>query len=95
MICPRDNIEMDEVRKLDVVIDICSKCGGVWLDKGELDKLREAWQEVREEDEERYRDEDKERPREKRPERDDDRYERRRRRRESIFSMFEGIGGGD
>lgn len=31
---------MDEVRKVDVVIDACRSCGGMWLDEGELDKLR-------------------------------------------------------
>lgn len=43
MRCPKCGIEMDEVRKLDVIVDVCSKCGGVWLDRGELDALREAW----------------------------------------------------
>ena len=33
---------MDEVRKLDVVIDSRSRCGGIWLDKGELEKIRLA-----------------------------------------------------
>ncbi|MHB1326021.1 MAG: zf-TFIIB domain-containing protein [Thermoleophilia bacterium] len=28
MQCPKCSIEMDEVRKLDVIIDSCSKCGG-------------------------------------------------------------------
>lgn len=40
MQCPKCNVEMDEVRKLDVVIDACSRCGGIWLDRGELEKLR-------------------------------------------------------
>lgn len=42
MQCPKCSIEMDEVRKLDVVIDACSSCGGIWLDRGELDKIRAA-----------------------------------------------------
>lgn len=42
MQCPKCSIEMDEVRKLDVIIDACSKCGGIWLDRGELDKIRQA-----------------------------------------------------
>lgn len=40
MQCPNCSVEMDEVRKLDVIIDSCSKCGGIWLDKGELEKIR-------------------------------------------------------
>lgn len=47
MQCPRCSIEMDEVRKLDVIVDSCSKCGGIWLERGELDKLRAASQEAR------------------------------------------------
>ncbi len=42
MQCPKCEIEMDEVRKLEVIIDHCSHCGGIWLDRGELDKIREA-----------------------------------------------------
>lgn len=45
MQCPKCNIEMDEIRKLDVIVDTCSKCGGVWLDKGEIDALKQAWSE--------------------------------------------------
>jgi Zn-finger nucleic acid-binding protein len=30
---------MNEVTKADVLIDICPKCEGIWLDKGELDKI--------------------------------------------------------
>ena len=40
---------MDEVRKLDVVVDSCPTCGGMWLDRGELDKLRSSTQELRQE----------------------------------------------
>ena len=42
MKCPKCSIEMDEVRKLDVIIDSCSKCGGIWLDTDELEKIRVA-----------------------------------------------------
>jgi uncharacterized protein len=46
MNCPRCGNEMMEVTKQTVVIDTCSSCGGIWLDKGELAKiagqLREA-----------------------------------------------------
>lgn len=41
MQCPKCSREMDEVRKLDVIIDSCTSCGGIWLDKGELDKIRQ------------------------------------------------------
>jgi len=30
---------MNEVRKNNVMIDVCPKCKGVWLDRGELNQL--------------------------------------------------------
>ena len=30
---------MEKIREADVVIDVCSKCGGMWLDDKEIDKL--------------------------------------------------------
>ncbi|GGH81034.1 Zn-finger nucleic acid-binding protein [Pullulanibacillus pueri] len=40
MYCPVcDSIRMREVEKEGVLIDICPQCKGVWLDRGELDKL--------------------------------------------------------
>ena len=37
--CPRDGKEMKKIVKHDVVLDVCQKCGGMWVDAGELDKL--------------------------------------------------------
>lgn len=37
--CPRCKIKMEKLKKQDVIIDVCSKCGGMWLDKGETEKL--------------------------------------------------------
>lgn len=42
MKCPHDGIEMDHVTRHGVAIDHCPACGGVWLDRGELDHLIEA-----------------------------------------------------
>jgi len=40
MNCPVcDNVRMREVQKNEVMIDTCPQCKGVWLDRGELDKL--------------------------------------------------------
>jgi Zn-finger nucleic acid-binding protein len=39
MICPRCNGELIEVVKHGVVIDNCTGCGGIWLDKGEMGKI--------------------------------------------------------
>ena len=39
LLCPRCRIEMKKLVKKDVVIDICKKCKGMWIDEGELEKL--------------------------------------------------------
>ncbi|WP_018962151.1 zf-TFIIB domain-containing protein [Sporolactobacillus vineae] len=40
MLCPVcDDVRMKEVEKGSVVVDICPNCKGVWLDRGELDKI--------------------------------------------------------
>lgn len=39
LLCPRCNIDMKKLKKKDVIIDVCKKCGGMWADAGELEKL--------------------------------------------------------
>lgn len=39
MQCPVCDERMKEVERLGVSIDICPGCKGVWLDRGELEKL--------------------------------------------------------
>jgi Zn-finger nucleic acid-binding protein len=39
--CPRCCVEMKKLKKRDVIIDVCTKCGGMWADAGELEKLAE------------------------------------------------------
>ena len=41
MECPRDGAELVAVDKGGVEIDYCPSCRGVWLDRGELDKILE------------------------------------------------------
>ncbi len=36
---PIDGALMRKVRRYGVEIDVCSRTGGVWLDKGELEKI--------------------------------------------------------
>lgn len=38
-ICPNDESPMQKISREGVDIDICPTCKGVWLDRGELDKL--------------------------------------------------------
>jgi uncharacterized protein len=37
--CPIDGVPLMEMVKNGVTIDVCPECKGVWLDRGELEKL--------------------------------------------------------
>jgi uncharacterized protein len=39
MRCPRCDGKLKETKIEDVLIDTCEKCGGIWLDSGELEQL--------------------------------------------------------
>jgi Zn-finger nucleic acid-binding protein len=39
MICPRCSDNLDERVRDGVAIDVCGRCRGIWLDRGELEKL--------------------------------------------------------
>ncbi|HLF54591.1 MAG TPA: zf-TFIIB domain-containing protein [Candidatus Nanoarchaeia archaeon] len=39
--CPRCHVVMRKIKKEDVMIDVCDKCNGMWLDDGEIHKLGE------------------------------------------------------
>ncbi len=39
MKCPIDNEDLVMTERSGVEIDYCPKCRGVWLDRGELDKI--------------------------------------------------------
>ena len=41
MKCPIDNVDLVMSERQGVEIDYCPSCRGVWLDRGELDKLIE------------------------------------------------------
>lgn len=48
MKCPVCNdVRMREVEKDGVLIDVCPDCKGVWLDRGELEKLLSEIREIR------------------------------------------------
>ena len=42
--CPIDSSVMKKEIVNNIIIDRCEKCGGVWLDSGELDVLKKAIQ---------------------------------------------------
>jgi Zn-finger nucleic acid-binding protein len=39
MNCPKCNGALKARTREDIEIDVCSECGGVWLDSGELEKI--------------------------------------------------------
>ena len=39
--CPLDGSRLVEIERNDVLIDACPECRGVWLDRGELDRILE------------------------------------------------------
>jgi Zn-finger nucleic acid-binding protein len=41
MLCPICNVDLLMTEKQGVEIDYCPKCRGIWLDRGELDKIIE------------------------------------------------------
>jgi hypothetical protein len=41
MKCPKCGMQMEEIAFGDVRVDKCFSCDGLWLDKGELDLIRE------------------------------------------------------
>lgn len=46
MNCPVcDQVRMREVEKDGVMIDVCPSCKGVWLDRGELEKITQGLRE--------------------------------------------------
>ncbi|HIS40189.1 MAG TPA: zf-TFIIB domain-containing protein [Candidatus Aphodovivens avistercoris] len=80
MKCPLCNVDLVMSERQGIEIDYCPQCRGVWLDRGELDKIIErsvgsAPASAREERRDYDRDRDYERKRERDYDRD---YERKR-----------------
>ncbi|MGA0544135.1 zf-TFIIB domain-containing protein [Brevundimonas sp. VNH65] len=110
LMCPNDNAAMQTLERGGVQFDMCPTCRGVWLDRGELEKLMEAatadgaaavapppqasqpmsqpWGQSRPDGyrQENYRPDDY---RKDKYRRDDDDFYRRRKKRDSIFDIFD------
>lgn len=39
LLCPNCNVSMQNVQRSGVELDMCPSCRGVWLDRGELEKI--------------------------------------------------------
>jgi len=91
MQCPIDGTELKMTDRSGVEIDYCPKCRGVWLDRGELDKIIEraavdtpeptmtSARPVAMPEPPRHREDDRYR------DRDDDRYDKRYRKKRGGF----------
>jgi Zn-finger nucleic acid-binding protein len=42
LMCPNDNASMQTLSRNGVEFDMCPTCRGVWLDRGELEKLMQG-----------------------------------------------------
>ena len=92
MKCPIDDSPLSVSSREGVEIDFCPQCRGVWLDRGELDKIidraanslapttvespRQSRDDHRDRDRERYQD-------------DDDRYRGKRKKRSFLDDLFD------
>lgn len=50
LLCPNCNTSMQAVNRSGVELDICPTCRGVWLDRGELEKILGDERQVRQAD---------------------------------------------
>jgi uncharacterized protein len=64
MNCPICHVTLQMTHREDVEIDFCPQCRGIWLDRGELDKIMERSRKDSKETYERY-DHEKYRPKRK------------------------------
>ncbi|MCS7245381.1 MAG: zf-TFIIB domain-containing protein [candidate division WOR-3 bacterium] len=78
--CPNCNLVMNEVIKVNVLVDVCPQCGGVWLDRGELEKIIYRIKDVEKDWEEDYR---------RFGHYDDDYYKKKKKKWFDIFEIFD------
>ena len=76
--CPNDGARLVEIERSEVLIDACPECRGVWLDRGELDKIlaKERAASSTDPDKDFFNEVEGRRERERRPE--GERYEQER-----------------
>jgi Zn-finger nucleic acid-binding protein len=102
MKCPVcHEVRMKEVDKNGVHIDVCPDCKGVWLDRGELEKLMQGIQEVRKELEYGYREQEDRYRQEQKYEKHDPNYDSKYpkydskypkyKKKNSIFEVFDDL----
>ena len=70
MKCPRCQVDLMISDRQGVEIDFCPQCRGVWLDRGELDKITERASRFMADDDDDYRRREPERRPDYRPDRE-------------------------
>ena len=91
LMCPNDNAAMQTLERSGVQFDMCPTCRGVWLDRGEMEKLLEAERAAGGGDDRPRREEHRPdyRPPERYRDDDDHKYRGGYRKRGSIFDIFD------
>lgn len=90
MQCPTCNVELKMADRQGIEIDYCPQCRGVWLDRGELDKIIErsasVYSEKRREHDD---DDDDDHYKERRYDKDQQHYPQHRKRKSFFGEMFD------
>lgn len=97
LLCPNCTVGVQQLNRNGVQLDVCPQCRGVWLDRGELEKLLGAVREAEAEMERegpRRRDRDDDRGDRDRDD-DDDRVAGRPQRKGRLSRVFDIFGGGN
>lgn len=99
---PIDGSPMRQIQRFGIELDVCPTSGGVWLDKGELEKMMALMKEAAEEEERalasrhrheeryeepRYREDEYRKPHYK--ERDDHHYKGKHKKKGALHQMME------
>ena len=95
MKCPVDGQTLVMAERHNVEIDYCPECRGIWLDRGELDRIVENAAPKASPPPRRYDDDDRDRRDERYDQRYDDRYEQKPPKKKSRFSALTELLGGD
>ena len=54
MQCPKCSTQMQQMQRYETSIDYCPSCRGIWLDRGEIDKITQIQSEYRDEHYNKY-----------------------------------------
>lgn len=55
MKCPKCEVLVNEVMRAGVLVDVCPRCLGMWLERGELEKIAARLREVERDDDDDHR----------------------------------------